>query len=304
MDWFRWYHGTVSDPKWRVVAARARNAMERHVTTGNVVAVWASMLERASQSTPRGRLDGWSDEDCGAALDIDVAEVTAIRVAMEGKTIADNALISWEKRQPKREREDTNSTERVRAHREREKQKESPRNATKHQETPRGEESREEEKALHSVGKSEQEASREAPPAAPDARAPEEAGAEPPAEPSAAQRVADALTALGITHVNPSHAQLRALLADGVPPEEIIDAARELRASKGGGNLAYVCAAVRGRRSDAAGAGTVAAAPRAPTPAAHKPYVPEKRARAGPDAPIPEAVTTLAKQLGIQPTQP
>lgn len=57
--WFRWHHGTVNDPKWRVVAARASAKLSRNVTVGHVLSVWASMLECASQANPRGTLVGW-----------------------------------------------------------------------------------------------------------------------------------------------------------------------------------------------------------------------------------------------------
>lgn len=120
--WFRWHHGTATDPKWQVVARRASHAMSRHVTRANVLAVWACMEECASQATDRGTLEGWCDEDVGAALDIDEAEVAAIHAAMCGKTLSDDGkrLTAWEKRQPKREREDTTAAERKRAQRERE----------------------------------------------------------------------------------------------------------------------------------------------------------------------------------------
>lgn len=125
--WFRWHHGTVSDPKWRVVAKRAAQALSRNVTLGHVIAVWAAMLECASQATPRGELIGWSDEDVGAALDIDEAEVAAIRVAMTDKTLDGDVLISWNARQVRRE--DVSSVERKKRQRDRERA-ETSRNVT------------------------------------------------------------------------------------------------------------------------------------------------------------------------------
>lgn len=117
--WFRWHHGTVTDPKWRIVAKRASNAMSRNVTVGHVLSVWASMLENASQSSPRGELSNWSDEDIGVALDIEQAEVTAIREAMHGKTLDRDVLIAWNRRQIKQE--DDTAAKRKAAQREREK---------------------------------------------------------------------------------------------------------------------------------------------------------------------------------------
>ena len=115
--WYRWHHGTVTDPKWKVVAMRAGNSLSRKVTIGHVVSVWAAMMERASQSTPRGELSGWVDEDIAAALDIDESEVAAIREAMQGKTLDGQVLIAWKRRQPKAE--DVTAADRKRAQRER-----------------------------------------------------------------------------------------------------------------------------------------------------------------------------------------
>ncbi|WP_052689766.1 hypothetical protein [Xanthomonas albilineans] len=116
--WFRWHHGTVNDPKWRVVAVRASSLMSRNVTVGHVLSVWACMLECASQSIPRGMLAGWDDEDVAAGLGMDVDEVYSIRVAMQGKTLEDDTLSGWKSRQPKAE--DLRAADRKRAQRERE----------------------------------------------------------------------------------------------------------------------------------------------------------------------------------------
>jgi len=117
--WLRWHHGTVTDPKWRVIASRASLAMSRNVTVGHVLSVWAVMLESASQGNPRGELDGWDDEDTGAALGIDADEVAAIRESMQGKTLSGNVLTGWKRRQVKVE--DKKAADRKRAQRMREK---------------------------------------------------------------------------------------------------------------------------------------------------------------------------------------
>jgi hypothetical protein len=110
--WFRWHHGTVIDPKWRVVASRCVT----NVTVGHVVAVWAAMVENASQASPRGQLSGWDDEDVAVCLGFTIEQVSGIRQAMQGKVLDGDCLSSWKKRQPNRE--DT-SSERTRAWRER-----------------------------------------------------------------------------------------------------------------------------------------------------------------------------------------
>ena len=44
MDWFRWHHGSVTDPKFQLVARRAGASLP------DVLAVWAYVLEAASQA--------------------------------------------------------------------------------------------------------------------------------------------------------------------------------------------------------------------------------------------------------------
>lgn len=120
MKWLRWHHGTVADPKWRAIARRSGQSIP------TVIAVWAAMLETASEATERGNLEGWDDEVVAAALDLDTEAVAAIREAMQGLVLDGNALSGWERRQPKRE--DNTVAERVRKHREK-KRREAQRNA-------------------------------------------------------------------------------------------------------------------------------------------------------------------------------
>lgn len=97
MDWFRLHHGTVNDPKLRVVS---RNAS---VTVRDVLSVWICMLDCASQAPERGCLDGWDDEAIAVSLEMDAAQVRAIYEAMQGRMLDGDRIRNWEKRQPKRE---------------------------------------------------------------------------------------------------------------------------------------------------------------------------------------------------------
>jgi hypothetical protein len=250
-QWFRWFHGTVNDPKWKVVAMRAGNATKRQVTTGNVLSVWACMMERASQSSPRGSITGMDDEDVAACLELDVEVVSAIRAAMEGKTLASETLVAWAKRQPQRERDDDHSTSRVQAFRARKKEQETQGNATQHQATPRREEIREEKKDQE-----------------PRVRADAE---EPKPEPTAAGLICKALILAGmpINLVNPSHPDLLRLIAADVQLDEFVNTYREC----GKGNLKYLCAAIEGRRREAAERGAVPGKAATPKPASHSKYV-------------------------------
>lgn len=139
MHWFRWHHGTAYDPKWRIIAVKAGVAIPI------VLAVWAMILEHASAGEERGLVDGWCHEDEAAALDIDTDQVKAVWDAMQGKVLDGTQVISWAKRQPKREREDC-STPRTQKHRNGVPDERTPGNAKKRQGTPRLEERRGEKK--------------------------------------------------------------------------------------------------------------------------------------------------------------
>lgn len=139
IDWFRWHHGSVTDQKFQLIARKAQTSV------AEVIAVWATLLEAASMADDRG-LAG--DPDCEAidcALGINDGTTARIITAMadRGLLTEDGYITSWEKRQPKRERENDNSTERSRAFRERQRHA-TPCNATEHTETPREEKSRQE----------------------------------------------------------------------------------------------------------------------------------------------------------------
>ena len=140
IDWFRWHHGSVTDPKFQLVARKSGASLP------DVLAVWAYLLEKASAAEFRGC---FGEVDCEAVDCLfgfsDGATDAILSEMVERKLIADEYVVAWEKRQPKREREGDKSTERVQAFRQRQRQ-ETPGNATERQETPRGEESREEEK--------------------------------------------------------------------------------------------------------------------------------------------------------------
>lgn len=144
MDWCRLWHDAPDDPKWRLIARKA------NVRVGDVWAVWTRMMVRASASSERGMISGWDDEVEAVALDFEPEDVTAIRESMQGRVLDGDRLSGWDKRQPKRERVD-DSSDRVAAHRQRQKAQETaihddvtPCNARYDTETPRGEERREE----------------------------------------------------------------------------------------------------------------------------------------------------------------
>ncbi len=143
IDWFRWHHGSVTDPKFQLVARKAG------VRLGDVLAVWAYILEAASAATERGQFGEIDCEAVDCMLDMHDGATAAVLAAMELRQLTEGgAVTAWQKRQPKRERpEDDTAAERKRNQRARDAATEehvTPRHATSHQKTPRGEESREE----------------------------------------------------------------------------------------------------------------------------------------------------------------
>lgn len=136
MAWFRWHEGTSSDPKLHLIARKSGQPV------AFALAIWAMLLERASAAEDRGDVGGFDCESADAALGMPDGAAQAIYDAMAAKgMIADGRIAKWEARQPKKE--DATSTERVRAHRAKQKAKaeevkryETQCNATKRQETP------------------------------------------------------------------------------------------------------------------------------------------------------------------------
>lgn len=98
-DWFRWWHGTVTDTKFLWVS---RKSGQR---PGDVNAVWCALLEHASQSDIRGSIGGFDAEsmDCFLDLDDGVTQRIIDTMRTKGMIDQDGCLTGWERRQPKRE---------------------------------------------------------------------------------------------------------------------------------------------------------------------------------------------------------
>jgi hypothetical protein len=138
IEWFRWWHGTVTDPKFRWIAKKSNSKIT------DVLAVWAALLEHASNVTQcnadetRGNVTSFQCEDWDIQFDLEEGQTQKILSAMESKgLIENNEICNWQKRQPKRE---DSSTERVRRFREKKKtinncDDETQCNAKKRQET-------------------------------------------------------------------------------------------------------------------------------------------------------------------------
>ena len=165
IDWFRWHHGSVTDPKFQLVAKKTG------CSVAEVVAIWAFVLESASQSTDRGNPGELDFESIDCLFGIEDGKALLIYSSMKDRGLfdEDGCVSSWDNRQPKRERDD-DSSGRVAAFRKRQSEQEevienkdkpcnaneshiedgndkeshvTPSNATSRQETPREEKRRE-----------------------------------------------------------------------------------------------------------------------------------------------------------------
>lgn len=113
IDWFRWHHGSVTDPKFQLVAKKAG------VRLGDVITVWAFVLEKASADADRGTIGELDFETLDFLLGAD--EGTSVRIldAMTARGLIEGSrIVRWNERQPKKEDETAN--ERKRRQRERE----------------------------------------------------------------------------------------------------------------------------------------------------------------------------------------
>lgn len=117
IDWFRWHHGSVTDPKFQLVAKKAGARL------GDVITVWAFILEKASTDADRGSIGALDFESLDFLLGAEDGTSCRIMDAMAARgLVTDMRIAAWDKRQPKRERDDDlTATERKRAQRERER---------------------------------------------------------------------------------------------------------------------------------------------------------------------------------------
>ena len=113
IDWFRWHHGSVTDPKFQLVAKRAG------VTLPSVICVWAYVLEQASANSERGKFGSIDFESLDLLFGFEDGVTQRILACMQDRGLVSQGVVSaWEKRQPKRE--DETAAERKRRQRERE----------------------------------------------------------------------------------------------------------------------------------------------------------------------------------------
>ena len=85
IDWFRWHHGSVTDPKFQLVARKSKQAL------APVIAVWAFVLEQASASEDRGAFGSIDCEaiDCLLGLDDGATAETCFEHARRDMPLAE-----------------------------------------------------------------------------------------------------------------------------------------------------------------------------------------------------------------------
>lgn len=103
----------MNDPKFIWLAQKAKT------NVASVIAVWAALLEHASQEDERGCVGGFDPESYDCALGLEDGTCFRVMEAMETKGLLSGGRVAnWESRQPKN---DDNSTDRVRAYRQRQR---------------------------------------------------------------------------------------------------------------------------------------------------------------------------------------
>ncbi|WP_213956312.1 hypothetical protein [Variovorax sp. dw_954] len=236
MDWFRWHHGSVTDPKFQLIARRSGASLP------DVLAIWAYVLETASQSETRGMFDTIDAEALDCLFNFPEGRTSQVLDAMDERGVIDRQLglvEAWDKRQPKREREDDGAAERQRNKRARDKALAgvtppvTPSHATSRQVTPRVEESREEEKN---------------PPTPPEGGSVGGVSA----SPTKAGEICRAIRAKGVQGVNPSNPELLALVDKGVPLETFEAAAETCVKATPPKGMAYLLGIVKRQLGEAA----------------------------------------------------
>jgi hypothetical protein len=226
MHWFRWHHGTVTDPKLGLIAKKAG------VSMAQVIAIWVHLLEAASTSEDRGNPGVPDFESMDFYLEVEEGVAQRVYGLMQDKALISKEtgrLVAWERRQPKREREDEGGTERKRRQRERETG-----NAANGGEASRSHRG-------PSIAASTVEGESEAEGMTPDATVSAEREARTSKKVAA---VCKAIRAKGVTDVNPSDPTLRALIEKGVGVEIFEQAAEVCAKSSPPKGMAYLLSIV------------------------------------------------------------
>ncbi len=230
MHWFRWHHGTVTDPKLGLIAKKAG------VSMAEVIAIWAHLLEAASESEDRGNPGVPDFESMDFALGVEEGITQRVYGLMRDKALIakdTGRLVAWERRQPKREREDDGGAERKRRQRERETGNAAAGGAVSSHL-----------RDLHIAAPS-ADGENGAEKMTPDARQSADSSADEARISTKAAAICKAIHAIGVTDVNPSHPTLRALVEKGVDVEVFKRAAEVCVKANPSKGMAYLLSIVK-----------------------------------------------------------
>lgn len=94
MNWLCWHVGTVTDPKFRLIAKRTKTQ------PGVVVAIWAYLLELAGGGKERGSIASFDGEIAEEALGFDAELIRDVLQEFQSRGLVDGEQISkWKDRQ-------------------------------------------------------------------------------------------------------------------------------------------------------------------------------------------------------------
>ena len=99
-SWFRLWHDFTIDPKWRLIAEKSGQPL------AVVIAIAVHLMSDASQNEESRGVTKSNEEVTAVTLGVTPAVTKAVTDAMQGLVIDGNKFINWDKRQPKREREE------------------------------------------------------------------------------------------------------------------------------------------------------------------------------------------------------
>lgn len=92
IDWFRWHHGSVNDPKFGLVAKKAG------ARVGDVIAVWALVLEQARANVKRGEIGDVDHEATDFLLGAEDGTTARILEAMRARGLITGNRLAAPKR--------------------------------------------------------------------------------------------------------------------------------------------------------------------------------------------------------------
>jgi hypothetical protein len=119
MSWLKWHIGCVSDDKWPLIARRSGQ------NVGTVVAVWAALLECASEADEPGSIAEFDPDSIDALYGYEDGTCESIIQALkDGKNprVVDNTIVKFGERQ---KRVDETHAERQKRYRDRQKENKS-----------------------------------------------------------------------------------------------------------------------------------------------------------------------------------